>query len=192
VAEARQQATTALTLGPNRDVQVAAALALARIGQAGLASIIAGKLQGNFPSDTILANYWMPCIRAAIALSHADFPQAMTYLAVTPPYELAAVQPPFSSGGSLYPVYLRGQAYLANRQWDLAAAEFQKILDHPGLVWNFPLGALAHLELARSYAGSGNTAKAAESYRAFLALWRDADPDVPLLIEAKAEYGKIQ
>ena len=191
-AEARQQATTALTLGPNRDVQVAAALALARIGQAGLASIIAGKLQGNFPSDTILANYWMPCIRAAIALSHANVPQAMTYLAVTPPYELAAVQPPFSSGGSLYPVYLRGQAYLANRQWDLAAAEFQKILDHPGLVWNFPLGALAHLQLARSYAGSSNTAKAAESYRAFLALWRDADPDVPLLIEAKAEYGKIQ
>jgi tetratricopeptide (TPR) repeat protein len=173
-------------------VKVAAALVLARIDQTDLASTIAGKLQGDFPSDTILANYWMPCIRAAIALSHAQAAHAMAYLAVTAPYELATGPPPFSSGGSLYPAYLRGQAYLANREWELATAEFQKILDHPGLVWNFPLGALAHLQLARAYAGSGNTAKAAESYRAFLALWHDADPDVPLLIEAKAEYGKIQ
>ena len=98
-----------------------------------------GEASRQFPLRHHSANYWMPCIRAAIALSHADAPQAMTYLAATAPYELAAVQPPFSSGGSLYPAYLRGQAYLANRQWDLAAAEFQKILDHPGLVWNFPL-----------------------------------------------------
>src|SRR5262249_29634991 len=97
-----------------------------------------------------------------------------------------------SSGGALYPAYIRGQAYLANQQWDLAAAEFQKILDHRGLVWNFPFGTLAHLQLARAYAGSGNRTKAAESYRAFLALWRDADSDVPRLIEAKTEYAKIE
>ena len=145
----------------------------------------------QFPLDTLVTNYWLPCIRAAIALSHANAPQAMAFLAATTPYELAAVHPPFSSGGALYPTYLRGEAYLANRQWDQAAAQFQKILDHRGLVWNFPLGALAHLQIARAYASSGDTAKAAGSYRAFLTLWDDADPDVPLLIEAKAEYGKI-
>ena len=191
-AEARQQVTAALALAPNREANVAAALVLARIDQTDLASTIAGKLQGDFRSDTILANYWMPCIRAAIALSHAQAAHAMAYLAVTAPYELATGPPPFSSGGSLYPAYLRGQAYLANREWELATAEFQKILDHRGLVWNFPLAALAHLQLARANASSGNTVKAVESYRAFLALWRDADPKVSLLLEAKAEYAKIQ
>jgi tetratricopeptide (TPR) repeat protein len=191
-AEAKQQATAALALASNRDVQVAAALALARVGEAGQAGVIAGKLQSSFPLDTLVMNYWLPCIRAAIALSHTDAPQAMAHLAVTTPFELAAIHPPFSSGGALYPAYLRGEAYLANRQWDQATAEFQRILDHPGLVWNFPLGALAHLQIARAYAGSGDTTKAAVSYQAFLTLWHDADPDVPLLIQAKAEYGKIE
>jgi serine/threonine protein kinase/tetratricopeptide (TPR) repeat protein len=191
-AEAKQQATAALALASNRDVQVAAALALARVGKAGQAGVIANKLQSSFPLDTLVTNYWLPCIRAAIALSHANAPQAMAFLAATTPYELAAVHPPFSSGGALYPTYLRGEAYLANRHWDQAAAQFQKILDHRGLVWNFPLGALAHLQIARAYASSGDTAKAAGSYRAFLTLWDNADPDVPLWIEAKAEYGKIQ
>jgi eukaryotic-like serine/threonine-protein kinase len=191
-AEAKQQATSALALASNRDVQVAAALALARVGEAGQAGVIAGKLQSSFPLDTLVMNYWLPCIRAAIALSHTDAPQAMAHLAVTTPFELAAIHPPFSSGGALYPAYLRGEAYLANRQWDQATAEFQRILDHPGLVWNFPLGALAHVQIARAYAGSGDTTKAAVSYQAFLTLWHDADPDVPLLIQAKAEYGKIE
>jgi hypothetical protein len=153
---------------------------------------MADRLQKSLPSDTLLTNYWLPCIRAAIALSHANAPQAMAYLAPTVPYELAAINPPFSSGGALYPAYLRGQVYLANRQWDQAASEFQKILDHRGLVWNFPLGALARLQLARAYAGSGDTGTAAESYLAFLDLWRDADSDLPRLIEAKAEYANIK
>jgi serine/threonine protein kinase/Flp pilus assembly protein TadD len=191
-AEARQQATAALALASNRDVQVAAALALARVGEVGRAGAMANRLQQRFPSDTLLTKYWLPCIRAAIALSHVDSSHAMAYLASTVPYELAAINPPFSSGGALYPAYLRGQAYLANRQWDLAAAEFQKILDHPGLVWNFPLGALAHLQLARAYAGSGNLIKSVGAYQAFLALWLDADPEVPRLIEAKNEYAKIK
>jgi eukaryotic-like serine/threonine-protein kinase len=191
-AEGKQQALAALALASNRNVQVAAALALARVGEAGRASVMADILQKNFPSDTLLTNYWLPCIRAAIALSHADGSRAIAYLATTGPYELAAIRPPFSSGGSLYPAYLRGQGYLANRQWDHAATEFQKILDHRGLVWNFPLAALAHLQLARANASSGNTVKAVESYQAFLALWRDADPKVPLLLEAKAEYAKIK
>jgi serine/threonine protein kinase len=191
-AEARQQAKAALALASNRDVQVAAALALARVGEVGRAVAMANRLQKSLPSDTLVTNYWLPCIRAAIALSHADGPQAMAYLTPTVPYELAAINPPFSSGGALYPAYLRGQVYLANHQWDLAAAEFQKILDHRGLVWNFPLGALAHLQLARAYAGSGNTGTAAKSYLAFLDLWRDADSDAPLLRAAKADYEKIK
>jgi serine/threonine protein kinase/tetratricopeptide (TPR) repeat protein len=191
-AKARQQAMAALAMASNRKVQVAAALALARVGDAGRASVMADRLQKSLPSDTLLTNYWLPCIRAAIALSHANAPQAMAYLAPTVPYELAAINPPFSSGGALYPAYLRGQVYLANRQWDQAASEFQKILDHRGLVWNFPLGALARLQLARAYAGSGDTGTAAESYLAFLDLWRDADSDLPRLIEAKAEYANIK
>ena len=191
-AEARQQASAALALASNRDVQVAAALALARVGEVGRASVMLDRLQKRFPYDTLLTNYWSPCIRAAIALFHGDSSHAMAYLAPTVSYELAAISPPFSSGGTLYPAYLRGQAYLANRQRDLAAAEFQKLLDHRGLVWNFPLGALAHLQLARAYVGSGNKVKAGEAYQTFLNLWRDADPDARLFMEAKTEYTKIK
>jgi hypothetical protein len=94
--------------------------------------------------------------------------------------------------GTLYPAYLRGQAYLAAHNGSAAATEFQKLLDHRGIVINFPLGALAHLGLARAYALSGDTAKGKTAYQDFFALWKDADPDIPILNEAKAEYGKLK
>jgi len=92
----------------------------------------------------------------------------------------------------MYPAYLRGDAYLAKQQWTEALAEFQRVLDHRGLVWNFPLGALAHLQLGRAYVGSGDLPRARTAYQQFLALWRDADPDIPILRQAKAEYTKLK
>jgi eukaryotic-like serine/threonine-protein kinase len=189
---AKQLAVSARTLASNREVEIAAALALARAGEAARARVMADTLQKSFPSDTLMAGYWLPCIRASIALSRSDPSSAKEYLTRTATYELAATPPPFSSGGALYPAYLRGQVYLASHRWDDAASEFQKILAHRGLIWNFPLAALAHLQLARAYAGSGNANMAAVSYEAFLDIWRDADPDVPMLQAAKAEYAKIK
>src|SRR5579872_6055087 len=190
--EAKQQVTTAIALASNRNVRVAAALALARAGKVDRAKAMVDSLQKSFPVDTLLTNYWLPCIRAAIALTQGNASLAVSHLAATTLYELAATPPPFSSGGGLYPAYLRGQAYLANRQWEQAAAEFQKILDHRGLVWNFSLGALAHLQLGRAYAGLGDNAKARRAYEEFLSLWNDADPDIPLLRQAQAEYATIK
>jgi tetratricopeptide (TPR) repeat protein len=106
------------------------------------------------------------------------------------PYELG--EPPPTQEGTLYPVYLRGQTYLLVREGQAAATEFQKFLDHRGVVLNFPLGALAHLQLGRSYALSGDTAKAKAAYQDFFTLWKDADPDIPILMQAKAEYAKLQ
>lgn len=93
--------------------------------------------------------------------------------------------------GTVYPVFIRGECYLAEREGSKAAVEFQKILDHPGVYVNFPVGALAHVGLARAYVLQGNTAKARVAYQDFFTLWKDADPDVPILSEAKAEYAKL-
>ena len=112
--------------------------------------------------------------------------KALEALVPAPPYELG------STGFNLYPVYLRGEAYLAAHQASAAAAEFQKILDHRGVVSNEPIGALAHLGQGRAYAMQGDTAKARAAYQDFLALWKDAEPDIPILKEAKAEYAKLQ
>jgi hypothetical protein len=106
------------------------------------------------------------------------------------PYELG--EPQQLQIGTLYPAYVRGQAYLAVHNGNAAAAEFQKFLDHRGIVVNFPLGALAHLQLGRAYAMSGDAAKSKAAYQDFFTLWKDADPDVPILKEAKAEYAKLQ
>ena len=124
-------------------------------------------------------------IDAATALQSGSAHKALEALAPAAPYELGSI------GLSLYPVYLRGEAYLAAHQGSAAAAEFQKILDHPGVVRNELIGALAHLGLARAYALSGDTVKAKSAYRDFLGLWKDADPDIPILKQAKAEYAKL-
>jgi hypothetical protein len=147
-------------------------------------------MEKSYPSQTILKVYWLPAIRAAIELDAGNFAQALVSLEAASPYELGA--PPQFQPGTLYPVYVRGQAYLAAHNGPAAAAEFQKFLDHSGVVLNFPLGALAHLGLARADALSGDTAKAKAAYQDFFTLWKDADPDVPILKEAKAEYAKLK
>ncbi len=191
-SQARQDAKAALALVKSKNIQVAAALAFARTGDLATAQAMAADLQERFPTDTLLTKYWLPSIRAAIAISRKNADQAIGYLQAASPYELGEGRPPFSSGGTLYPAYLRGQAYLETKQWQAAAGEFRKILEHRGLVWNFPLGALANLQLGRAYAASDDLVAARLFYQAFLTRWHDSDPDVPILRQAKAEYAKLQ
>ena len=187
---ARQLAAAAIAMAPGRDVQLLAALAHARAGDNARASAAAEKLAHEFPENTILKFYWLPSIRSAIEIAQAKPAAALKLLQSATAYELG-IPPPFQLG-TLYPVYLRGQAYLDSRQAGAAAVEFQKILDHSGIVMNFPLGALAHLGLARAYALQGDVSKSRNTYRDFFALWKAADPDIPILIAAKSEYAKLQ
>jgi eukaryotic-like serine/threonine-protein kinase len=190
VTRARQLAAAAIAMAPGRDVQLLAALAHARAGDIARASVAAEKLAREFPENTILKFYWLPSIRAAIEIRQAKPAAALKLLQSAAAYELA-IPPPFQLG-TLYPVYLRGQAYLDSRQAGAAAVEFQKILDHRGIVMNFPLGALARLGLARAYALEGNIAKSRTAYGDFFALWKDADRDTPILYTARSEYAKLK
>jgi eukaryotic-like serine/threonine-protein kinase len=187
-ALATHGAVAALALSPGRDVKVLAALTLARAGDVAKARVLVQDLEKSDPSNTVLKLYWLPTVKAAIELGAGNAAQSLELLQAVAPYELGG-PPPL---GNLYPAYLRGQAYLAAHQGKEAAAEFQKLLDHRGTVVNFPLGALAHLQLGRAYAMSGGTAKAKTAYQDFFALWKDADPDIPILKEARAEYAKLQ
>ncbi|MFY9682857.1 MAG: protein kinase [Candidatus Sulfotelmatobacter sp.] len=188
-ATAKQDVAAALALSPGRDVEMLAALALARSGETARAKTIVGELEKNYPSHTVLKVYWLPTIKAAIELSANNAAQSLVFLEAAAPYDLGG--PPQFQIGTLYPAYIRGQAFLAAHNGAAAAAEFQKFLDHRGIVINFPLGALAHLGLARAYALSGNTSKAKAAYQDFFTLWKDADPDIPMLKEAKADYAKL-
>ena len=185
---ARQQATSALALLAGREVQPLAALALARSGETAQAQKLADALDHENPQNTILQGYWLPTIRAALEMNRNPA-KAVEILQAAAPYDLS--QPPSFNSGVMYPVYLRGEAYLHARQGKEAAAEFQKIIDHGGLVLNFPLGALAHLGLARAHAQQGEPQKARAAYQEFLTLWKDADPDVPILRQAKAEMQRL-
>jgi tetratricopeptide (TPR) repeat protein len=188
-AAAKQGVSAALVLSPGRDVKIAAALALARSGDAAGAKKLADELAKNYPSHTILKLYWLPTINAAIELNKPNSSQALVYLEAAAPYELGSPAP---LQGSLYPAYLRGQAHLLTHNGTAAAAEFQKLLDHRGIVLNFVTGSLAHLQLGRAYAMAGDSAKAKAAYQDFFTLWKDADPDIPILQQAKAEYAKVQ
>ena len=167
------------------------ALALARSGETAQSRTILEALQKSEPSNTYLKVYWFPVIEASIAMAQQAPDRAIVALEPALPYELGG-PPPAINGGLIYPAYIRGLAYLAQKNGPAAAAEFQKFVDHPGIVQNFLLGSLAHLQLGRAYAVSGDTAKAKRAYQDFLALWKDADPDIPILKEAKAEYAKLQ
>jgi DNA-binding winged helix-turn-helix (wHTH) protein/tetratricopeptide (TPR) repeat protein len=184
-AQTRERAADALDLSNSWSVQSIAALALAFAGDAVRARTLADDLANRFPDHTIVQSYDVPTIRAQLALSHDDPSGAIEILQATVPYEL-------SGEGALYPVYVRGKAYLAAHKGNEAAAEFQKIHDHSGIVVNAPIGALAHLGLGRAYALSGDKIKAKSAYRDFLTIWKDADPDIPILKQAKAEYAKLQ
>jgi predicted Zn-dependent protease len=170
-------------------VRSLAGLALARAGENAQAHKLAENLNKEFPMHTIIQGYWLPCIGAAIEISAKKPANALQILQRAAPYELGQSQP--FQLGMLYPIYLRGQAYLLARQGKEAAVEFQKIIEHRGIVLNFPLGALVRLGLARAYALQGEVEKARAAYQDFLILWKDADPDVPILKEAKAEYAKL-
>jgi eukaryotic-like serine/threonine-protein kinase len=187
--QARAEANAAMKLAPNRDVQAIAALALGRAGDAAGAEKLATGLDKTFPLDTLVQRYWLPTIRAAVALERKDPNRAIEVLKETSAIELGE---PANLSVALVPVYVRGEAYLVLGDGDQAAGEFQKFIDHRGVVTNFPWGALARLGLARAYALKGDTAKARAAYLDFLALWKDADPDIPILKQAKAEYAKHQ
>jgi eukaryotic-like serine/threonine-protein kinase len=189
-AAAKQGVAAGLALAPGRDVKLFAALALARIGETARAKAIVEELEKNHASDTILKVYWLPTIKAATELNANNSTQATMFLEAAAPYELG--QPPPLQNGTMYPAYIRGQAQLMAHNGSAAATEFQKFLDHRGVTINFPLGALAHLGLARAYVLQGDTAKARAAYQDFFALWKDADPDIPILIAAKSEYAKLQ
>jgi serine/threonine protein kinase/tetratricopeptide (TPR) repeat protein len=189
-AVAKQDVAAALALAPGRDVKLLAALTLARIGETAGAKAVVEELEKNEPSNTVLKVYWLPTIKAAMELNGQNSTQAVVDLEAAAPYELGG--PPPIQSGTMYPVYIRGQARLAALNGAAAATEFQKFLDHRGLSLNYPLGALAHLGIARAYALSGDTAKAKTAYNDFFTLWKDADPDIPILQQAKAEYAKLK
>jgi serine/threonine protein kinase/Flp pilus assembly protein TadD len=193
LALAKQRAQEALVLSSGKDVVAVVATTLGLAGDSAQAARLADDLAKRFPEDTIVQFDYLPMIHASIALgsnASKDSDKAVAALAPSAPYELG--NPMQSINFTLYPVYLRGVGYLAGKQGSAGAGEFQKILDHPGIVLNEPIGALAHLGLARADAISGETAKARAAYQDFFALWKDADPDVPILKEAKAEYAKLQ
>jgi hypothetical protein len=183
-AEARNRAAGALELSNGWRVQSKAALALASGGDAVRARILADDLGHRFPEHTIVQSYYLPTVHAQLALSRNDPSRAVEVLQSAAPYELGG-------WGALYPAYVRGESYLAAHQGNEAAAEFRKILDHRGIVVNAPIGSLAHLGLARAYALLGDKTKAKVAYQDFLALWKEADPDIPILKQAKAEYTKL-
>ena len=177
------------SLRPNRDVRAMAALALARVGDTAGAKKLAAELDKTFPLDTLVQRYWLPTIRAGVALE-GKHPGAIELLKVGSTIEISSITPSLTI--CLCPVYMRGEGYLMAHDGHRAAAEFQKFIDYRGLVATFPWGALARLGLARAYALQSDTAKARAAYQDFLTLWKDADPDVPILKEAKAEYANLQ
>jgi class 3 adenylate cyclase/tetratricopeptide (TPR) repeat protein len=184
-AAARQAVTAGMALSSGREVKKVAALALALTGNAPRAKALADELEKDNPTNTLLNLYWLPTINAATKLKKNTSSEAIVLLEAAAPYDL-------SDTGSMYPVNIRGQAYLLAHNGAAAAVEFQKILDHRGRIVNDVTGALAHLQIGRAYAMAGETAKAKAAYQDFLTLWKDADPDIPILKEAKAEYAKLQ
>jgi tetratricopeptide (TPR) repeat protein/predicted Ser/Thr protein kinase len=187
---AKEDAKAAMLLTDSRQGNAFSAIALALAGDSAHAARLSDDLRKKFPADTIVQSDYLPMIRAAAALRSGDASRAVEALAATEPYELGQTNTSFTF--ALYAVYLRGEAYLAAKQGAAAQVEFQNILDHYGAVGNQPIGALAHLGLARSYTLQGNVPKARAAYGNFLSLWKNADPEVPLPKEAKAEVAKLK
>jgi eukaryotic-like serine/threonine-protein kinase len=192
-SEAKERAAAALNLSKDREVEYGAALALTLSRDSSRSQALANDLEKRFQEDSAVRFSYLPVVRAQLALNGGNASKAFELLQAAVPYELG-VQRSTIHGlfGALYPVYVRGEAYLAARQGAEAAAEFQKILDHRGIVVSDPIGALAHWQLGRALALSGDTAKAKSAYQDFLTLWKDADPDIPILKQAKAEYAALR
>jgi tetratricopeptide (TPR) repeat protein len=183
--QARNGVAAALKQAPNRNVQATAALVLARAGDTANAEKLAGELEKMFPQDTLVQRSYLPTIRAAVALEHNDPNRAIDLLKAE-----NTIEP--TGGGGVRMTYVRAEAYLMLHDGNAAAAEFQKLIDHSGLVGNNPLGALARLGMARACALQNDPAKTKAAYQDFLTLWKDADPDIPILIAAKSEYAKLK
>ena len=188
LAVARQRLASVLRHLTSRDDQYLAALTLAMSRDTERAQLLADDLGKRFPEDTFVQFSYLPTLHAQVALSHNNVHKAIDILQEAAPYDLVNGY----GVAFLYPAFLRGEAYLAVQQGSEAALEFQKILDHRGAVNNDLVGALAHLQIGRAYALQGDTAKAKAAYQDFLTLWKDADPDIPILIAAKAEYAKLK
>ena len=188
-ALAKQQAQGALAISNSRDAEGLSAIALELAGDSAQAAQLANDLEKRFPHDSIVQSHYLPTIHAAALLHRNDYGKAIEVLAAAAPHELGGNLSTLNF--ALYPVYLRGMTYLAAQQGIPAAAEFQKILDHPGVVRSEPIGALARLQLGRAFALSGDKTKAKSAYQEFLTLWKDADTDIPVLKQAKAEYSML-
>jgi len=190
---AKQSAAAALELSKGRDVEYGAAFALALAGDLYRAQALARDLEKRFPEDTSVQFNYLPALRALFALNDRKPQEAIELLQVASPYDFAVPAIDFNAFfGALYPAYVRGEAYLALREPAKAAAEFQKILDHRGLVVADPVGAMARLQLGRAFALSGDKTKAKAAYQDFLTLWKEADPEIPIFKQAKAEYARLQ
>jgi tetratricopeptide (TPR) repeat protein len=192
-AEAKTHATAALALSNGRDVEYAAGLALAFSGHSALSQPLADDLERRFPEDTFAKFTYVPVLRALSALERGKPTDSVERLQIALPYELAVNGLNFNFYlGGLHSAYVRGEALVAGHRYADAVAEFQKILNHRGIVGADPIGALAHVELGRAFALSGDQSKAKAAYQDFLTLWSHADPDIPILRQAKAEYAKLQ
>jgi DNA-binding winged helix-turn-helix (wHTH) protein/tetratricopeptide (TPR) repeat protein len=196
VSTARQRAGEALKLSRSKDVQYATAFALALSGDSSRSQTLTDDLSTRFPEDTIVRFTQLPTLRALLALNRSQPANAVELLQTAIPYEggvsIEGGSEYLLGVGSLYPTYVRGLAYLAAHRGREAAAEFQKILDHRGIVVSDPIGALAHLQLGRAYALAEDKTKARSAYQDFLTLWKDADPDIPILKEVQREYAGLQ
>jgi hypothetical protein len=186
---AKADAQTALSAIKGKHGEGFSAIAFALAGDVADANRAIDDLTKRFPQNTAVQTRYLPMARSALALKSGNAQAALDALTATAPYELGHTNENFTF--ALYPIYFRGQAYLAAKNGAAAAGEFQKILDHAGIVGNEPIGALAHLGLARAYSLSGDSVKAKSAYQDFFALWKNADPDVPLLAQAKAEVAKL-
>lgn len=192
-SEAKRGALAALGQSSAREVRYGAALALAFSRDSSRAESLANALEKELPEDTSVKFSYLPSVRAALALNHNEPEKAVELLQVAVPYELAAPRSTLQGFfGALYPAYVQGLAYLAAHDGTQAATEFQKVLDHRGLVISDPIGALAHLQLGRAYAMVGDNNNAKSAYEDFLNLWKDADPEIPILKQARVEYAKLQ
>jgi tetratricopeptide (TPR) repeat protein len=193
-AEGKSNAMAALELSKGRDVQYTAGLALALSGGSAGSAALAGDLEKHFPEDTFVKFTYVPVLRALAALGRGKPADSVEQLQIALPYELAVNGLNFTHFylGGLHSAYVRGEALIALRRYAEAAAEFQKILDHRGIVGADPIGVLARWRLGQALASSGDTAKAKTAYQDFLNLWKDADPGIPVLRQAKAEYARLQ
>jgi tetratricopeptide (TPR) repeat protein len=190
--EARRRAKAALELSKARDAEYGAALALAFSGDIAGSQPLASDLEKRFPEDTCVRFTYLPVHGALMALNRGDSASAIDQLQVAAPYDLAISCSWFGYFGNLYAPYVRGEAYLASHRYAEAAGEFQKVLSHPGIVYIDPVRVRAQIQLARAFAMSGDKPRAKTAYQDFLAVWKDADSDVPILKEAKAEFEKVQ